>query len=132
MYAVYTGRRTDGQTAIAFSFLMESGEEVMFSKAPRVAKGWGIGTRFPVENLGGGSWRFDERDGHVTVQPEWVAADRAAQTVVDAKKLKAEGKAGENAALDALTIGQLRALLAESLPDRKRALIALLLQRVGA
>lgn len=136
MILTYAGRRFTAKGTILHQFIGAdaSGEtDPAFDKQPRATRGWPIGTSFEVEVPDPGSFRFGSRIDHPVpreVVDGWVLEDRTAETLHEAARAGAKGKAAEPEAIDRMTIAEVRALMVKSLPARRRALLAVVLARL--
>lgn len=139
----YAGRRISSKDTVLYAFATklqpELADPLLFSKMPATTKGWGIGTAFEAE-VTDTQVRFGERVeepvGSLLVtevreaKAAWTLEDRAAQTALDVVKLRKGSKADELGNIDDLTIGQLRELMRNALPDRRRAMRVIVLERL--
>ena len=138
MIITYAGRRmgTNGKPGYYFARTEDGdGDLLGFGKPPRMSRGWPVGTRFEADEdpASPGSWIFEkvlpvgEIDPRV---PEWVAQDRIADTIVEQERVRKSAKADEAGSLDHLTLGELRAMVATAMPSRRRALLAIVIDRL--
>jgi hypothetical protein len=127
---IYVGRRVLAKGGLGDVWLTESGQQVTFKKM----RGSMVGASYTItanadENSVQGTPRFQSGERHPNA-PEWDLADRAAYNADQARLLEARLK--KEVPLDDLTLRELRERLDRAMPATRTAMIAVVLQRLGA
>lgn len=132
---VYAGRREAKGGGLVGLWLDPDGIELAF-KGPHRS----IGSVYEVSvdrvdgavRAGVKGARWLQADGEDERAARWELEDRAAYTEDTARKAEAALKRDAGANLDGLTVGDLRRLVITAPAARRTALIAVVLQRIGA
>lgn len=129
----YVGRRVTSKGTLGHFFEDAEGGHIGFAKRPRLAIGVPIGTMFEVSDEGQGKYSFEKELGMAAPAKvkDWVMTDREQETQHREQLLKQRMVKGEIQLIDNMTIAEVRAMAVLALPAQRRAIIAVVLQRMG-